>query len=363
MSSASAPDLRDLLALHLLPDLGPRRIAALLRRFGSAGAVLRAAAAQLREVPHIGPKLSEELSRTMASVDADAELALIARHGAHLRVLGTPDYPPALAEIPDPPHLLYVRGTIEPADARAVALVGSRHFTGYGRRAAERLATELVRAGYTVVSGLARGIDGIAHRAALAAGGRTLAVMAGGLSRTYPPEHAGLADEVAAAGALLSEAPMKQAPLAGMFPARNRIISGLCRGVVIIEAAEKSGALITAEHAGEQGRTVFAVPGPIDTPSSAGTNALIRDGAVLVRGGEDIIEELEGVRAAAPPAPAPELDEVQRRLWDFLAEGARHLDEMAQRLGLPVPQLSGALTMMEMKKVVRRLPGNRYERR
>ncbi len=218
------------------------------------------------------------------------------------------------------------------------------------------------------MSGLARGIDGIAHRAALKAGGRTLAVLAGGLSRIYPPEHAELAGEVAAAGALLTEAPMAQEPLAGMFPARNRIISGLSRGVIIIEAAEKSGALITARHAAEQGRTAFAVPGPIDADSSAGTNALIREGAVLVRGAEDVIEELEGIRApaAAPPAPAappPELDEVQRRLWDFLADGARHLDEMAQRLSLPVPRLSGALMTMEMKKLVRRLPGNRYERR
>jgi DNA processing protein len=162
---------------------------------------------------------------------------------------------------------------------------------------------------------------------------------------------------------------MKQAPLAGMFPARNRIISGLCRGVVIIEAAEPSGTRLTAEHALEQGRAVFAVPGPIDSPTSAGTNALIREGAVLVRSAEDIIEDLEGVSAAVPspapqpPAPPPELDGVQRQLWDFLAGGARHFDEMAQGLGLAVPQLQGALTAMEMKKVVRRLPGNRYERR
>jgi DNA processing protein len=363
---AITPDVRDLLALHLLPGLGPRLTAALLRRFGSAGAVLRAGAAQFREVPHIGPKLSEDLSHAVRAVDVDAELALVARHGVHLRQLGTPEYPGALTQIHDPPHLLYVRGAIEPGDAKAVALVGSRQFTSYGRRAAERLAADLVRAGYVIVSGLARGIDGFAHRAALKAGGRTLAVLAGGLSRVYPPEHADLADEVAAAGALVSEAPMRQEPLAGMFPARNRIISGLSQGIVIIEAAEKSGALITAEHAAEQGRTVFAVPGPIDSPASAGANALIRQGAVLVRGAEDVIEELEGIRAPAaapvPQAPPPELDDVQRRLWEFLGEGARHLDQMAQGLCLPVPQLSGALLTMEMRKLVRRLPGNRYER-
>jgi DNA processing protein len=366
--SSPAPEVRDLLALHLLPGLGPRLTAALLQRFGSAGAVLRAGASQLREVPHIGPKLSEDLSAAMRSLDVDAELALIAQHGVHLRALGTPQYPAGLAQIHDPPHLLYVRGSIEPADGKAVAIVGSRKYTGYGRRVAERLATDLARAGYTIVSGLARGIDGIAHRAALQAGGRTLAVLAGGLSRIYPPEHASLADEVAAAGALVSEAPMRQESLPGLFPPRNRIISGLSRGVVIVEAAEKSGALITAAQAGEQGRAAFAVPGPVDSPSSEGTNALIRTGAVLVRGADDVIEELEGVRsptapAPQPTAPPPELDDVQRRLWDFLAEGARHLDQMAQGLGLPVSQLSGALLTMEMKKLVRRLPGNRYERR
>ena len=165
MSSVD-PETRDLLALHLLPGLGPRLTAALLQRFGSAGAVLRAAAAQLREVPHIGPKLSEDLCQAMGSIDVDAELALIEKHGVPLRRLGQADYPTSLAAIQNPPHLLYVRGRLEPGDTRAIALVGSRHYTGYGRRVAERLAADLARAGYTIVSGLARGIDGIAHRAA-----------------------------------------------------------------------------------------------------------------------------------------------------------------------------------------------------
>ncbi|MFI5338040.1 MAG: DNA-processing protein DprA [Opitutales bacterium] len=357
-------ETRDLLALHLVPGLGPRLTAALLERFGSAGGALQAAADQLRQVPHIGPKLSEELCRAMRTVDVEAELALIAKHGVHLRRLGQPGYPASLAEIPDPPHLLYVRGSLEPTDAKAVAIVGSRQYTGYGRRLAERLAAELARAGYTVVSGLARGIDGIAHRAALEAGGRTLAVLAGGLSRIYPPEHTELAGLVAAAGALIGENPMTAEPMPGMFPARNRIISGLSRGVVIIEAGEKSGTLITAEHASQQGRTVFAVPGPVDSPTSVGTNSLIREGAVLVRNAADIIEDLEGIRGAAsvPQAPPPELDGLQRQLWDFLGEGARHLDEMAQRLGVAIPQLSGNLLTLEMKRLIRRLPGNRYER-
>src|SRR5438477_8060730 len=212
---------------------------------------------------------------------------------------------------------------------------------------------ELARAGYVVVSGLARGIDGAAHRGALQAGGRTLAVLAGGLSRIYPPEHQELASQVETAGALLTEATMDQEPLPTTFPARNRIISGLSRAVVVVEAAEKSGALITASHAAEQGRPVFAVPGPIDSPASGGTNALIRQGAVLCRGVEDVLEELQGIPAPVPPGaeaaavpaapvgPPPGLDEEQRRVWELLAEGPRHVDELVQRLGVGVSQVSG----------------------
>jgi DNA processing protein len=218
-----------------------------------------------------------------------------------------------------------------------------------------------------VVRGLARGIDGIAHRAALKAGGRTVAVLAGGLSRIYPPEHAELAGEVEGAGALLTEAPMRMEPLAAMFPARNRLISGLARGVVVIEAAIKSGALITARHAAEQGRPVFAVPGPLDSPSSAGTHHLVRQGAILIRGVEDVLEELEGVTSPAVPArpqPSPaDMDDTQRRIWEFLQEGPRQIDAMAQQLGLTVPQITAALLKLEMNKIIRRLPGNQYERR
>jgi DNA processing protein len=303
----------------------------------------------------------------MNSADLDAELDLIARHEVRLVPLGSADYPTALTDIYDPPSLLYVRGTLEARDANAVAVVGSRHGTSYGRRVAESLADGLVRAGYAVVSGLARGIDAAAHRGALKAGGRTIAVLAGGLSRIYPPEHTDLAHEVQAAGALISEAAMTMEPMAGMFPARNRIISGLARGVVIVEAAARSGALITASHAAEQGRAVFAVPGPIDSAASAGTNHLIRQGAVLVRGVEDILEELDGVKAAAPPvraaAPPPDLDEPQRRAWEFLGDQPRHIDDITRHLGLTVSEVSRTLMHLEMKKVIRRLPGNQYERR
>lgn len=366
MDGAISPDLRAQLTLHLVPGIGPRLTAALLNRFGSAAAVLRATAEQLCEVPHIGGKTAGELHRAMRTADVSGELESMARHGVRLLALGTTDYPAALAEIGDPPHLLFVRGTLTAADAKSVALVGPRHCSSYGRRIAERLATGLVQRGYTVVSGLARGIDGVAHRAALKAGGRTVAVLAGGLSRIYPPEHAELAAEVQSAGALISEASMSMQPMAGMFPARNRLISGLSRAVVVIEAAERSGALITAQHAAEQGRPALAVPGSIDSPTSGGTNRLIRQGAVLVRGVDDIIEELEGpaaVPASKPaPAPPPDLTEPQRRIWDFIGDQPKHIDDMARRLEMPVSTLSSTLMILEMKKLIRRLPGNFYER-
>jgi DNA processing protein len=360
-------DLRDLLALHLVPGLGPRLTKALLDRFGSAGAVLEATPEQLSEVPHIGGTLARSLHQAMLNVNVEAELALMAKHQVSLLSLGSDGYPASLASIPDPPHLIYRRGTWEPRDANAVALVGSRHCTSYGRRAAERLAEGLVRAGFTVISGLARGIDSVAHRSALKAGGRTVAVLAGGLSKIYPPEHTDLAQEVQASGALISESAMMMEPMAGMFPARNRIISGLSRGVVVIEAAERSGALITASHAAEQGRPVFAVPGPIDSPASGGVHELLRKGAILIRGVDDILEELDGVRAKpvpTRPTGVPQgLDDAQKRIWEYLAEQSRHIDEIARELSLSVAQAAGALMGLEMKKAVQRLPGNRYERR
>ncbi|HVS36760.1 MAG TPA: DNA-processing protein DprA [Gemmataceae bacterium] len=372
--SAPSAELRDLLALHLTPGVGPRTAAALLEWFGSAAAVLRASEARLRDVPHVGPKLAQAVREAAANPEIDAELERVAKGQVRLLLKGTPDYPESIASISDPPLLLYVRGELTPADAVAVALVGSRHCTDAGRRTAAKLAAGLGRAGVTVISGLARGIDGIAHRAALEAGGRTVAVLAGGLSRIYPPEHRSLAEQVVGAGALLTESSMTQEPLAGLFPPRNRLISGLSRVVVIVEAGVDSGALHTAHHAAEQGRTVLAVPGPVDAETSAGCNALIRDGAVLCRGPDDVLEELHGVSAvsqsakAAAPAPTekatpPGLTDEQRRVWEFLAGGVRTVDELAQNLGMTAPQLTGALMMMEMKRAIRRLPGNRYERR
>lgn len=373
MPEPISPAMEDILALSLVPNLGPRLTAALTKHFGSAAAIRKATASQLRQVPQIGDKLAEQFAAALRSVNVAREIELIQKHGVGLLALGDPGYPAALATIGNAPPLLYYRGKLTDADTRAVGIVGSRQCTAYGRRMAERIATGLARAGWTVVSGLARGIDGVAHRAALAAGGRTIAVLAGGLSEIYPPEHADLAREIESAGCILTETPMTVEPLPGMFPARNRIISALSRGVVVVEAPERSGALITATHAVEQGREVFAVPGNADSDGSQGTLKLIRQGARLVRSADDILEDLAGisppVSAAtteapkAPPLEPPQLDDTQRNVWQQLAGGSRHIDDLVRATGIDVAKLNGILMMLEMKKVVRRLPGNVYERR
>jgi DNA processing protein len=374
MSESLAPELQDLLALHLIEGLGPHRISALIEHLGSAARVRQASAGQFLAVPGIGEQLSLTIAQALPHVELDAEIAGLAQHGVDLVAKGQPNYPAYLASIPSAPLLLFQKGTLLNSDERSVALVGTRHPDAYGKKIAKHLAEGLARAGVVVVSGLARGIDGISHVAALETGGRTLAVLAGGLSRIYPPEHTLLAERVMGAGALLTESTMFAAPTPPRFPARNRIISGLSRVIVIVQAPVASGALITAEHAAEQGRTVMAVPGPIDSEKQGGCHKLIRDGAALCRSVEDILEELDGVSAVEtkkksnatmlpfPPGPPPGLDAVQQRIWDYLGEGPRAADELARQVQLAVPQLSTILLTLEMKKVVRRLPGNRYER-
>jgi DNA processing protein len=365
-------DLADLVALSLVPGLGPRLTQALLDRFGSAAAARQATVAQLETVPHIGAKLAHDFARALRETDARAELERASGYGVRLVPHYSPEFPERLKELPDAPHLLYVRGAVLPGDANAVAIVGSRKCTAYGVRMATRIAGGLARAGLTVVSGLALGIDGSAHRGALDAGGRTLAVLAGGLSSIYPPEHVDLADAVAANGALITETPLLMEPQRGMFHSRNRLISGLARAVVIIEANDRSGALITARHGAEQGREVFAVPANVDSSHSAGSLRLLRQGAKMIRDVDDLLEDLNGLRversstattaAPAPPAPPPVLDAAQQRVWDFLTE-PRHADEITRGLGLAAGEMSKLLLTMEMKKLIRRAPGNMYERR
>lgn len=374
MSTDLDADTRDLLALTLVPGLGPRLTAALLKQFGSAGAVRMASAGDLRRVPHIGGKLSESFAASLARVDVDTEFRLLQQHQVQLLRLTDSAYPERLKQTSDAPHLLFLRGELQPKDEKAIAIVGSRGMTTYGQRTTERLATGLARAGYTIVSGLARGIDGVAHRAALNAGGRTIAVMAGGLAKIYPPEHRELADEVCRNGALMTETAMQLDPQAGMFPARNRLISGLSLGVIVVEANERSGALITARHALDQNREVFAVPGPVDAVASAGCLQLIRQGAKLVRNIDDVLEDLGGIggttakstmstKATTIVVPPPDLHGDAKRIWDALDGEPRFVDELVRQLAMRVTQVNKTLMELELRSLVRRLAGGRYERR
>src|SRR2546422_10070304 len=279
-------------------------------------------------------------------------------------------YPAWLRTIPDPPPVLYCDGSMEPGDRQAVAIVGSRQATPYGLRVTDALARELSALGFTIVSGFARGIDAAAHRAALASGGRTVAVLGCGLDVDYPSGHASLRTEIAGSGAVLTEFAPGTAPFATNFPRRNRIISGLALGVVVVEAAEDSGSLITARLAVEQGREVFAVPGSIDAPTSRGPHGLLKQGAKLVETVDDIVEELLPqldrplqTLKSEPIAALPEhveLSPSERTVLDLISREPLHLDDLTERSRLTTPAVAGILLGLELKALVKQLPGQRY---
>lgn len=356
--------IRDALRLSMIEGVGPRIRSSLLMRFGDATAVLAATARELRSAPGVGSKL---ISRILASgeIDVDAQLNLCREKGIDLLLAGTPDYPTRLSEIHDAPAVLYARGKLTPRDALAVGIVGSRHATRYGLRQAERLAASLARAGVTIVSGLARGIDAAAHRGALAAGGRTIAVLGSGLQRVYPPEHVGLAEEIAESGAVLTESPPETPPMPGAFPQRNRIISGLSLGAIIVEAPLQSGALITARLALEQEREVFAVPGPADSRASRGCHRLIRDGAKLVETAEDVLEEL-GPLPTPSPGPQGEtvrrpaelmLNDAERAVLEAVSEEPTPVDQVIADAALAPAQVLATLSILEVRRLIRRCGG------
>ncbi len=370
-STSNGEALADAVRLSLVPGVGPRLRKALLEAFGTAGAVFAAAPSDLRRVPGIGSELTRRIAVARDEIDVQAQLDLCAAHNIRILSDQDEDYPRTLREIHDPPGILFVRGKILPQDAIAMAIVGSRHATQYGLAQAERLAASLGRAGVTITSGLARGIDGAAHRGALAAGGRTLAVLGSGLLNLYPPEHAELSLEIAEHGAVISEAPPESPPMAGAFPQRNRIISGLSLGVLVVEASVQSGALISARHAMEQGRDVFAVPGRIDSRMSRGCHRLIRDGAKLVETPEDILEELGPLVAPAQNAegnavhhPAELLlNEIEQQVLAAISLDATTIDAIVAHSGLPTGQVLSTLSVLEMRHLVKRLSGNTVMRR
>jgi DNA processing protein len=358
-------ELLDTLRLCLVPGVGPIIRRRLMERFGSAAAALAATRDQLRGVEGVGPKLLAKLAGADHQAEAAAIIDLCRAKQIKIMTAADAGFPRALSEIHDPPGVLFVRGELRPADALAVGIVGTRHATQYGLRQAERLAGALARAGFTIVSGLARGIDAAAHRGALAAGGRTIAVLATGVLEIYPPEHDRLAEEIVASGALVSETPPGGQPLAGMFPQRNRLISGLSLGVIVVEAADRSGALITARHAMEQGREVFAVPGSIESRASRGCHQLIRDGARLVQSPDDVLEELGPLVAPAPRDDGREihhpaellLNELEQQVLDAVGSQATSIDQIIAGTRLPAAQVLATVSVLEMRRLIRRLSG------
>ncbi len=353
--------LRYWLGFNAAPGIGPVRLRRLLELFGDIRAAWEAPEAALQQAGLDRRTLASFL-RARRTLDLDALLRHLEATPFHALTWADEDYPLRLREVESAPPLLFVWGEITDADRWAVAMVGTRKATAYGREVAHRLAGALARNGVTIVSGLARGIDAIAHRAALEAGGRTIAVLGSGLDRVYPQEHRRLARQIAEQGAVVSEYPLGTPPDAANFPPRNRIISGLSRAVVVVEAGLKSGALITADYAADQGREVFAVPGSILSPASAGCNRLLRDGAGVVTEAEDVLlplgmERVAEAREAQALLPA---NPTEALILQHLSAEPIHVDELARRCGLPAAEVSGTLVVMELKGMVRQVTTLHY---
>lgn len=359
--------------LKSVPGVGNHLFKRLLDRFGSPQAALRASPEELAAVEGVTRRVVDALRAHPAPPDAAAEIDAARRRGYRLVTLCDPGYPPLLREIPDPPPLLYVNGDLA-GGARCVAVVGSRNATAYGRDAARQLCAELARLNFTVVSGMALGIDTAAHEGALSGRGRTVAVLGSGLNQIYPAENRRLAERIAASGAVISEFALDSGPDAHHFPVRNRIISGMCAGTVVVEATRHSGSLITARLAAEQNREVFAVPGSVQSFKSMGTHTLIKQGAKLVENAQDIVSEL-GQFLTAPEAdggaPAPDgparaaarcgLTDEEARVLRALGPYPLHIDELVRRLAAAAGTLSAVLLQLELKGAVRQLPGKLFQ--
>ncbi len=363
--------LRAYLRILLAEGVGTILFRRLVEVFGDVEGVCRAGKTQWKRVKGIGDKTTAALGAVTDEL-IDEELALLETHGVSVLCIEDDDYPKGLKAIHDPPPILYVRGNLEPTDAVALGVVGSRRCTHYGLEQGERFAQLLGRAGFTVVSGGARGIDTAAHRGSLLVGGRTIAVMGCGLSQTYPRENEKLFERIVdeQRGAIISELPMRTAVLSGNFPTRNRIISGLSLGVLVVEAALHSGALLTADTASEQGREVFVLPGRVDSPVSQGTHELIRSGATLVTDLDQILDELGEVGAKMSPEQTsieetllPALSDVERKLLLQLTEHPLNLDELVRQTGIETAKVASAMTMLVLKGAVVQQPGNVFARK
>lgn len=357
------------LALNLLPQVGPVRLRKLVQFFGTPERVLTAKSSEILQIEGFGVAQAENIANWEAKVDLEDELKKISTRGLTLLTQEDELYPPLLREIYDAPFLLYVWGELTKRDHHAIGIVGSRQATHYGLSATKKLSFQIAYAGYTVVSGLARGIDTTAHEAALAAKGRTVAVIGSGIGKLYPPENMALAERIAQNGAVLSEYPVDRTADKQTFPYRNRIVAGWSTGVIVVEAPLRSGSLITAQQAADQGRTVYAVPGPIDKPTSAGCNRLIQQGAKLVMDGGDVLDDLMTLFPTAPAAPklqepppmaALTLDE--EILYKAIGTEESHINDITTSSGLTSATVSSTLMRLEMKRLIRALPGRRYVR-
>ncbi len=360
------------IALNMLEQVGPVRVRQLLEQFGDAPAILRASKSRLLAVRGIGLDTAESIANWEKTVDLSGELKRIAQFGCRVLIHGDEDYPPLLREIYDPPMVLYVKGTLGPKDRNAVAIVGSRQTTHYGLEVSRKLGYQLAYLGVTVVSGGARGIDTAAHQGALNARGRTVAVLGTGINQVFPAENAELFGRIVASGALLTQFPFNRQADKQSFPIRNRIVAGMSLGTVVVEANLTSGALITANFATEYGRQVFAVPGRVDSPRSKGCHELIKKGAKLCESAEDILCEFEYLFPPTnrPPAPsetglipALALSENEQKVHDTLSrEEEISIDDVIRRSGLPSSAAAVALLSLEMKRLVKQLPGKMFVR-
>lgn len=368
-----------LVSLNLVPEIGSIRLKKLLEAFGTPENILKAPQEKLTQVYGIGEKITQKIC-AFKKEDLEKELSLAKRRGLKIITLEDADYPQNLKNIYDPPPVLYVKGELKKEDEASIAIVGSRRASFYGLSCAQKFASDLAENSFTIISGMARGVDTAAHKGALKQKGRTIAVIGSGFKHLYPPENRRLADEIAGCGAVISEFPIETKPLPQNFPQRNRVISGLSLGVLVVEAARNSGALITANFALEQGREVFALPGKVDSGNSFGTNALIKDGAKLVSCVEDILEELNGFampagrQASCVVRRAPESKSLKRKtqdlertkeediLYNALSKDPVSLDELAEKTAMSIPKLSAVLFKLQIKKLIQQLPGKQYIR-
>jgi DNA processing protein len=362
--------LEALVALNMLPRIGPVRVRRLLEAFGDPTAILKASVENLKRVDGIGQETAGIIRTWQDHADPTAEIREAKERGISIVTQSDDDYPAPLREAYDPPLLLYVWGKIEARDRHAIGVVGSRRATHYGTQSTRKLSYQLAQSGFTILSGLARGIDTASHEAAIAAHGRTIAVIGSGLAKLYPPENLALAEKIADGfGAVVSEFPLHTAPDKQTFPMRNRIVAAWSRALLVVECPAWSGSLITANLASEYGRPIFAVPGPIDKATSAGCHQLIRDGATLVADASHILDDLgelpfaQNTKHNDAPESLPELPDDEAKVLAVLDSSESGIDPIIQRCGLPAHEVTAVLMKLEMRRLVRAFPGFRFARR